>query len=192
MLNGASCLAWVMNLIGESDADALLACVEERYRRPSRVIFLPYLTGERTPHNNPDARGAFFGLDATTEKLDLVQAVLEGVAFSLKDAQQCLAEAGCRHSDPGFIGGGARSALWGRIIANVLGRPIVRYEGARFGPALGAARLAMIAATGATVAEVGRPPERGTTVVPDDAVADEYRERHQTFRSLYRSAEELF
>ena len=74
----------------------------------------------------------------------------------------------------------------------MLGRPIVHYEGGRFGPALGAARLAMIAATGATVAEVGRPPERGTTVVPDDAVADEYRERHQTFRSLYRSAEELF
>lgn len=192
MLNGASCLSWAMTLVGETDTAAVLSRVEERYRRPARQIFLPYLTGERTPHNNPSARGVFFGLDSETDRVDLVQAVLEGVAFSIREAQQCLAKAGARCGAPGFIGGGARSALWARIIANVLNTPILRYGAGEFGPALGAARLAMIAAAGRSVAETGLTPPVSETVTPDPAFVAAYEEPFERFKSLYRSVEGLF
>lgn len=187
LLNGASALAWFLKVLGEDDTDAALAAVAAGYHAPSPVTFLPYLTGERTPHNDPDARGAFFNLDQATGPSDLIQAVLEGVAYSLRDAQDCLDAAGAVVERPGFLGGGSRSHLWARIIATVLGRPLVRYRGAELGPALGAARLAIIAATGASVAETCTAPEEDETVEPDRALIDAYAERQETFRALYRA-----
>ena len=192
MLNGASAVAWAMSAVGETDYGAVLADVERAYAGPSPVLFLPYLTGERTPHNNPDARGVFFGLDPTTSKTDLIQAVMEGVAFSLKDAQDCLTAAGCDCPEPGFIGGGARSALWARIIATVLMRPIVKFEDGQLGPALGAARLAIIAATGASIGDVCYRPHRRECILPDAALVDAYAARHEKYRALYRSLKPLF
>ena len=87
MLNGASCLAWAAKLVGEDGIEALLARVEASYRGAGHVIFLPYLSGERTPHNDPYARGVFFGLDAEVSTEALIQSVLEGVAFSFAEAQ---------------------------------------------------------------------------------------------------------
>jgi xylulokinase len=192
MLNGASALSSTLQSIGESDIEGMLHAVEARYRGPSRLLFLPYLTGERTPHNNPDARGVLFGLDPDTEKADIVQAVLEGVAFSLRDAAECLeaADSACR--SPGFIGGGARSRLWAKIIADVTGLTLRRYRGADFGPALGAARLAIIAATGASVAEVCFPPEVEEEVAPDPALFAAYTPRYEKYRALYRALAPLF
>jgi xylulokinase len=193
MLNGASCLAWALRLVGESDASAILSDVSRRYRQPSRVIFLPYLTGERTPHNNPEARGVLFGLDPDTDKLDLVQSVLEGVAYSLREADECLDAAGSHCDEPGFIGGGARSELWAKIIATVLGRPIVKFGGdGAFGPALGAARLAIVAATGDPITDVAFAPQNRETVLPNAGLIEAYAERYQKFRSLYRSVRQLF
>ncbi|MGH6924419.1 MAG: xylulokinase [Propylenella sp.] len=192
MLNGASCLAWVLSLIGEADASAVLARVGERYRRPSQVVFLPYLTGERTPHNDPRARGVFFGLGLETDPSDLVQAVLEGVAFSIRDARERLRVAGCDCRAPGVTGGGARSELWARIIASVLGEPIVRYVGGQFGPALGAARLAMIASTGRSVQDVAVAPVVAQTIAPDAALAGAYDESFAKYTTLYQSVKELF
>jgi xylulokinase len=170
----------------------MLARVEESYRRPSRLIFLPYLSGERTPHNNAEARGVLFGLDPATEKTDVIQAVLEGVAFSLKDAKDCLEAAGCPCSEPAFIGGGARSAFWGRIVATVLGQPIMRFRGTDLGPAFGAARLAIIASTGAAVSAICRPPEDKEIIEPDGRLIADYAKRHQRFRALYKSLVGLF
>ncbi len=187
LLNGASCLAWAMKVLGQTDTDAALAAVAEGYRAPSPVIFLPYLTGERTPHNDPDARGAFFGLEQGTSRTELVQAVLEGVAYSLRDAQDCLDAAGAVVERPGFLGGGSKSRLWARIIATVLGRPLVRYRGADLGPALGAARMAIIAATGASVAEVCTAPEEEETIMPDAALVDAYAAKQPVFRALYKA-----
>lgn len=192
MLNGASALAFAMEMIGETDYAAMFAAVERDYRGPSRVLFLPYLTGERTPHNNPDARGVFFGLDPTVTKVDIVQAVMEGIAFSLKDAQDALEAAGCNCPEPGFIGGGARSAFWGRIIATVLGRPIVKYESGQLGPALGAARLAIVAATGDPIRSVCFRPREQQRTLPDEAFVGAYAERHEKYRALYRSLRGLF
>jgi xylulokinase len=102
-----------MRLVGETDIDAMLSAVAGRASRPAGILFLPYLTGERTPHNNPNARGVFFGLDPSTDKVDLIQAILEGVAFSLKDAQDCLEAAGRACLEPAFMGA-ARGACSGR------------------------------------------------------------------------------
>jgi xylulokinase len=191
LLNGASCLAFLMRLLGEADNDAALAAVERNYRGPSPVIFLPYLTGERTPHNDPDARGAFFGLDQASDRKDLIQAVLEGVAFSLRDAQDCLDAAGARVERPAFIGGGSRSRFWGRIVASVLNRPLVRYRGAELGPALGAARTAIIAATGASVAETCTSPDVDETIEPDAGFAGAYAGRQPVFRALYKATRQV-
>lgn len=187
LLNGASCLAWALKAFGESDTAAALAAVERDYRAPSPVIFLPYLTGERTPHNDPEAQGAFFGLEQGTSRTQMVQAVLEGVAYSLRDAQDCLDAAGAVVERPGFLGGGSKSRLWARIIATVLGRPLVRFRGADLGPALGAARMAIIAATGASVTAVCTAPEEEETIMPDAALVDAYAEKQAVFRALYKA-----
>lgn len=192
MLNGASALSSMLATIGDDDIEGVLRAVEERYAGPSRLLFLPYLTGERTPHNNPDARGVLFGLDPETTKREIVQAVLEGVAFSLRDAAECLEAANSACRSPGFIGGGSRSRFWAKIIADATGLTLRRYRGADFGPALGAARLAIVAATGAGVAEVCLPPDVEEEIVPDPARFEAYTPRYETFRALYRALAPLF
>jgi xylulokinase len=187
LLNGASCLAWAASLLGERDLGALLSRVEAQWRGPSRLLFLPYLAGERTPHDDPRARGVLFGLDAGTTAVELVQAVLEGVAFSLAEAQDCLAAAGTRVASLAAIGGGARSRLWTRILATVLDRPVILYAGGDKGPAFGAARLARLALTGEAPAEVCRKPEVAAVIEPDCHLVGAYRAQDARFRRLYRA-----
>jgi xylulokinase len=186
MLNGASCLAWAAGLLG-SGIDPLLREAEAGFAGPSEILFLPYLTGERTPHNDPHARGVFFGLSAGTRRADLVVSVLEGVAFSFADAAACLHEAGTPLTRAGVVGGGARSRLWTHILAAGLGLPLVRYEGGEQGPAFGAARLARLAVTGEDPEAVCTPPRIIEVVEPDPALTDAYRPRVDAFRRLYRA-----
>ena len=183
MLNGASCLAWAAQLVGASDIGALLEAVTARYKGPSRLLFLPYLSGERTPHNNTALRGALLGLDSTTDKLDVAQAVLEGVAFSLRDAKQALG-IDRTTSQPGFIGGGARSKLWSEIVATVLDMPLTCPEGADYWPALGAARLAMLCA-GGNAADVLRKPASASTVEPLNQWREAYGEKYHRYRKAF-------
>jgi xylulokinase len=192
MLNGASCLAWVARLLGESDIDALLARVEARYREPSRIIFLPYLSGERTPHNDPHARGVFFGMDADTTAEALVQSVLEGVALSIAEAQDALARAGTRVPRVAAIGGGSRSWFWMRILATALDRPIVLYREGAQGPAFGAARLARMAATEESPDSVCAMPVVAEVIEPEREKVDAYRASGEKFRRLYRTVKSEF
>ena len=187
LLNGASCLGWAARLLGEPDIPDLVARVEAAWRGPSRVLFLPYLAGERTPHNDPNARGVLFGLDAETGPVDLAQAVLEGVAFSLAESQECLRAAGTDVNALAAIGGGARSPFWMRLIATALDRPVTLYAGAAKGPAFGAARLARLAVTGEAVAEVCRKPPLAQILEPERALVAAYQERGARFRALYRA-----
>ena len=114
LLNGAGALAWAAGLLGKSDIGLLLAETEEAFTgKPSPVTFLPYLSGERTPHNNPHAKGVLFGLTAGTTPTQVTQAVLEGVALSLADAQGCLEATGAL---PGRDGG-----QWRRLAAAASG-----------------------------------------------------------------------
>ncbi|BCP52718.1 xylulokinase [Kaistia sp. 32K] len=185
MLNGASALAWAAQLVGEADIGKLLARVEAEPVRNSDLLFLPYLAGERTPHNDPYARGVFFGLTPATQTTDLVRAVLEGVAFSFADAQAALAAAGTRPTRMAVIGGGARSPLWIKMFADVLGVQIVLNEGGAKGPAFGAARLAILAATGGQPARICTAPPIRATIDPDPAETARYAEKIERFRRLY-------
>jgi xylulokinase len=187
MLNGASVLASLAGMLGTDDIPALLAELEPRFRAPGSVLMLPYLTGERTPHDDPFARGVLFGLTPETSRADLVQAALEGVAFSLADARDALATAGTLVTSAGFVGGGSQSRLWGRIIAGATGIPLRIYAGGARGPAFGAARLARLGLGTEDAAEVLAEPPVLETIDPEPALVDAYAARIGAFRSLYRA-----
>lgn len=190
MLNGASPLAFAAGLLGVGDTDELMADVEASFARPSPILVLPYLAGERTPHNDPFANGVVFGLTGATTRMDVVQGFLEGVAFTFADAFDALGLAGEEPQQIGFIGGGARSRLWARMIASVLDVPLVRYAAGDIGPAVGAACLGFVAA-GAGIGEICAPPV-ADVVEPDPALRDAYRPRIEAWRDLYRSLKPHF
>ena len=186
LLSAASCLAWVTRLTGAASEVALLAEVEAQDRPAAgALLFLPYLSGERTPHNDPAARGVFFGLSHDTDRRALARAVLEGVAFAFADAQQALLEAGAALREVSVVGGGARSMLWVRMLASVLDRPLVVRAGADVGPALGAARLARLAVSGERAEDVCSAPPTLHVLEPDPALRDHYRAPLERWRALY-------
>jgi xylulokinase len=186
MLNGAGVLAFAARLLGSSPAE-LEREASAGYRGPSEVLCLPYLSGERTPHDDPHARGVFFGLADATSRADVARAAMEGVAYALADARDCV-EAGAEPlGEVGLIGGGARSALWTRMIAAALERRIIRYRDGETGPAFGAARLARLAKTGEAPEDLCKPPPIADATDPDPALVAAFRPRIERFRSLYRA-----
>jgi xylulokinase len=189
ILAAAAALAWVAELLKEGAVGALLARVAawaaEPERRRTAPVFLPYLSGERTPHNDPEASGVFAGLRAGHGAEALVYAVLEGVTFALADGYDVLRAAGAPLDRCMLVGGGARSRFWGQMLADVLGLALSLPEGAETGAALGAARLAMLAAGAGTEASVCIAPQVRETFSPDPAMAGLYAPRLARFRALY-------
>jgi xylulokinase len=185
LLNGAGCLDWVARLFG-ADPSALIARVEATFSGPSPLTFLPYLAGERTPLNDPDARGVFANLEYATGPNDLVQAVLEGVAFSLAEGFNAFREVIDAESIP-LIGGGGRNRFWIRLVASVVGRPLERLAVTDNAAAFGAARLARLALTGEAARAVCTKPPVEETIAPDPDLHARYTERLPAFRALYRS-----
>ena len=192
ILSAASCLSWVTGLLGAESEKALLAEVEKNREGPADVVFLPYLTGERTPHNDPQAKGVFFGMTPETDPAELARAVLEGVAFAFADGQDALLAAGAEIEIVSVIGGGSRSPLWGRILASVLGRQLTYHSGGEVGPAFGAARLGRLAATGENPVDVCTLPPVDHTVDPEPEWAEIYAERLARYRRLYRQLKDEF
>ena len=184
ILSAASCLSWLAAATGAADEATLLAEAELADRDP-RVVFLPYLSGERTPHNDPDATGAFVGLTHATSRGDLTRAVLEGVAFALADGQDALLASGTAIGAVSVIGGGARSRFWGRILASALDRPLQYHAAAEIGPAFGAARLARLAASGEDPAAVCTAPPVEAVIEPEPALRDQLAARRRRFVALY-------
>ncbi|HLZ01606.1 MAG TPA: xylulokinase [Bradyrhizobium sp.] len=185
ILSAASCLAWIARLFGASEAD-LLAPLGPRPEAPSAVSFLPYLSGERTPHDDPAARGLLAGLSHGTDRAAIGQAVLEGVAFALADCRDALADTGIVIEEADAIGGGSRSQFWLSILANVLNLPIHRFADGDTGAAFGAARLGRLAVTGEAIEAICTRPRRIETFEPVPALADAYAERLPQWRKLYR------
>ncbi|AMJ60032.1 xylulokinase [Bosea sp. PAMC 26642] len=185
MLNGAACLSWIADVLKEPDIGALLQRTEHEAPRPTGLMFLPYLSGERTPHNDPSARGAFIGLSPHTTPASMVRAVLEGVAFSCLDAKDCLSAADTPLSSLSVIGGGSRSDFWIRVVASAIDLPLTRHDGGEQGPAFGAARLARLAVTGEAVRDVCMKPPVRDVIAPDPYLASFYGERMPRFRDLY-------
>jgi xylulokinase len=181
-LSAAASLAWWADITGRSEAD-LLAEVEVP-KSPSPALFLPYLGGERTPHNDGTIRGAFAGLSYATERHHLTQAVLEGVAFSLRDCLDALVASGTHIEAADVIGGGSRSRTWISIIASALNIPLHRLAAGETGGAFGAARLARMAVTGEAPETVCTPPNREETIAPDPGLAEVYASRLRQYRAL--------
>ncbi len=194
MLSAASCNKWLMDDIFKTDDYA----GEQRDITPDKlgnnhVYFLPYLMGERSPINDTNARGTFTGLTMDTSRTDLTQAVLEGVAFAIRDSFEVAKALGIDIRRSKICGGGAKSPLWKSIMANVLNIQLDVPESEQ-GPGMGGAMLAMVACgLYPTVADAcGRLVHTAETISPDPAIAARYEARYQQFKQIYPAMKELF
>jgi xylulokinase len=185
MLSAASCLRWFCTLVGSDEAALLAELSADDSAVNHAPIFLPYLVGERTPHNDPFAPGVFFGLTQASDRAACTYAVLEGVAFGLADGLDALRAAGTEVSELSLVGGGARSAYWAQLIADVLGVDILVHAGSEAGGALGAARLAWLA-VGGRVDDVCTRPAIAARHHPDPERHERLAPRLARFRDLYR------
>ncbi|MBE3638927.1 xylulokinase [Mangrovicoccus algicola] len=185
ILAATDSLNWLSRITGRSPADLLggLGALEA----PGRVRFAPYLSGERTPHNDSAVRGGFAGLDIAHGPQDLARAVIEGVSFALRDCQQALMATGTALDQCLAIGGGTRSRYWVELLASVLNQPLDLPAKGEFGAALGAARLAICGVTGADPDTVMTRPGIGETVMPRPDLIPAYDDAYAAWRELYPS-----
>ena len=194
MLSAASCNKWLMeNILKTSDYGAEQAAITEQMLGNNHVFFLPYLMGERSPINDTDARGTFIGMTMDTAREDLVLAVLEGVAFAIRDSVEVARSLGINISSSKICGGGAKSPLWKRIMANVLN---IRLEipVSEQGPGMGGAMLAMVAC--GTYPDVKSCCDALVSVVdviePEPELVSRYEARYQQFKKIYPAVKALF
>lgn len=184
ILSATDSLNWLSTISGK-DAAELTGELGDDLRAPSGVTFLPYLSGERTPHNDAAIRGSFTGLAHEIDRAGLTQAVLEGVAFAFRDSLEALAKAGTSLTRVTAIGGGSRSRYWLKSIATALGLPVDLPADGDFGAAFGAARLGLIAAESVDPHQVCTLPATAETIEPVATLAGAYDEAYQRYRKLY-------
>ena len=192
-LSSASCNQWWADILGNRNFAAQQAEIDENRLGVNPVLWLPYLMGERTPHNDASARAAFWGMSMDSTRADMTQAVLEGVAFGLKDALEGAKSAGVKVEVSRLCGGGAKSALWSKIIANVLG---IRLEMLKTeqGPGLGGAMLAAVGC-GAyqTVSEAADAiVEVSGSIVPERELTERYALRYAEWKKLYPALRSVY
>jgi xylulokinase len=192
MLSAASCNKWWLEDIMGTDAyekeQADITKLGE-----NKVFFLPYLMGERSPHNNPQARGTFIGMSMDTSRSDMTQAVLEGVGFALRDSLEVANKLGITVKKTKICGGGAKSALWRKMIANILNLEVEVLESEQ-GPGLGAAMLAMVACGEYSSVEeaVDAIVKVKSVEYPDKSLVAKYDERYNVFREIYPACVHVF
>ena len=192
MLSAASCNKWWNeDILRTTDYDAEQADITKLGE--NNVFYLPYLMGERSPHNNPDARAMFIGMSMDTTRADLTQAVLEGVSFGLRDSLEVARSLGNRIDRTKICGGGAKSPLWKKMIANIMNLKVDVIESEE-GPALGGAMLAAVGCGAYPDVEsaADRIVKVIDTVEPDPELVAKYEERYQKFRKIYPAVKELF
>ncbi|MEM9243504.1 MAG: xylulokinase [Pseudomonadota bacterium] len=191
-LSAASCLDWVAGIVGADDLTELLHHVEQN-EAEDVPIFLPYLSGERTPHNDPYARGVFFGMTHRTQPTHLVQAVLEGVAFAFAQGQAAMKDAGVDINHVSVVGGGARNRYWGKILSAALQQALCYNQDADVGAAYGAARLAWLGMhEKADPSEVFAPAKLLYSIMPETRRVEHYQQRQQLFNELYCQLKSVF
>ena len=192
MLSAASCNKWWMeDIVGTDDYAGEQKGIEKLGE--NHVYFLPYLMGERSPHNNPNARGTFIGMTMDTARADMTQAVLEGVAFALRDSLEVAKSLGIHLERTKICGGGAKSPLWKKMIANILNLKVDVIESEE-GPALGGAMLAAVACgeyenVEAAAAKIVKIVD---TVEPEAELVEKYEARYRQFREIYPACKPLF
>lgn len=194
MLSAASCNKWFMDdILRDSDYASIQEEIADGKLGENKVYFLPYLMGERSPINDTDARGTFIGMSADTTRSDMLLAVLEGVAFAIRDSFEVAESLGISIERSNICGGGAKSLLWKKIMANVLGIPLDTVKTEQ-GPGYGGAILAMVG-SGAydSVCEAcGALVDVAETVYPDDELTAKYEEKYQNFKKIYPALKEVF
>ncbi|MFT5676114.1 MAG: xylulokinase [Paraglaciecola sp.] len=188
MLSAASCLQWYAKSVAQKPLVDLLTDLESaEIDHQNCPIFLPYLSGERTPHNNPAATGSFFGLRHSSDQASLTHSVLEGVSFALADGVDVLHQSAGEAEEITLIGGGAKSKYWRQLLADVLNRPINYRKGGEVGPGLGAARLAQLAIdTSKSLEQICTQPKLEAVFEPNATNVEIYARRRQTFQQLYK------
>lgn len=187
MLSAASCLDWAARLTGLTTVPALISAAESADNQADPIWFLPYLSGERTPHNNPQAKGVFFGLTHQHGPAELARAVLEGVGYALADGMDVVHACGVTPKSITLIGGGARSSWWRQMLADISGLQLDYRTGGDVGPALGAARLAQIAVNpDKPLSDLLPQLQLEQTHCPDAQQHAVYQQRRETFRRLYQ------
>lgn len=194
MLSAASCNKWWMDdIIGTKDYAAEQRAITDQKLGTNHVFFLPYLMGERSPINDTDARGCFLGMTMDNTRSDMTQAVLEGVAFGIRDSLEVARSQGIQITRSRICGGGAKSPLWRKIFANVCNLEIEVIESEE-GPGYGGAMLAMVACREyASVEEIAKAFVKVVEVVkPDPEIVSRYQERYQVFQKLYPALKALF
>ena len=173
MLAATDSLDWLARVTDKTPAE-LTAALGTKLTPPSAALFMPYLSGERTPNNDAAIRSSFTGISAQTSRNDLTKAVLEGLAFGLKDSFEALVASGACVDSFIAIGGGAHSDYWLKLIATVLNLPLHIPEQGEFGAALGAARLGMVAAIGKVPSDVMTPPKIKRVIQPEQALTKDF------------------
>ena len=193
ILSAASCNKWwCEDILGTSDfKNEEMDC--EKYMGENNVFFLPYLMGERSPHNDVSARGAFIGMRPDTERKQMTLSVLEGVTFALRDCVEIAKEGGVKIEKTKICGGGAKSLLWRKIIANVLGIPVIRPM-CEEGPAYGGAILAMVGSGAfSSVNEACSKLLKDKDITyPDKELTEKYEKKYRVFKKLYPSLKDAF
>lgn len=186
ILSATDALNWYSTISGH-EAAALAQELGDELQAPSAVTFLPYLSGERTPHNDSLIRGSFTGLSHADNRVALTQAVLEGVAFAFRDNLEALTQAGTKLESILAIGGGSRSIYWLKAIATALNMPVHLPAAGDFGAAFGAARLGLIAATHADPLSICTAPRIVRTIEPQQELRAGYETAYQRYKGLYQA-----
>ncbi|MEM7599664.1 MAG: xylulokinase [Pseudomonadota bacterium] len=188
ILAASDALAWYAGLVGESPAD--LTDDFGALQAPGRALFLPYLGGERTPHNDAQVRGAMIGLEHVSDRAALARAVLEGVSFAFRDSLNAMNATGTRPARLLAVGGGSNSDYWLSAIATALDCPVDVPEDGDFGAAYGAARLGLMAAE-KSGAEIATPPKIARSIDPDPSLEPAFAEAHQRYTQTYLALKDL-
>jgi xylulokinase len=197
MLSAASCLRWVKDLTGEENEAKLIESVSRLSHQQlnSAPIFLPYLSGERTPHNDANASGSFLGLRTAHGKAELTYSVIEGVGFGLREGLVAMQNAGAKINSAQLVGGGSRSSYWNQLLSNILGIELCVGESASVGAALGAARLAWMCTQEQTMrswSKICSKPSSLAVYYPQTDKTDSLSIRYEIFRNAYRANKAWF
>jgi xylulokinase len=195
-LTAASAMTW-WSETSHTDVATLVNEVEQNKIHDPQLLFLPYLSGERSPINNPYARGVFFGLTHETQRAQLTQAVLDGVALNFAEGQDCILQSGTQKNGTwikqiAVVGGGARSLYWGKILAAALNQPLTYYANREVGGALGAARLAYLAVHGAASIKDFPSLPIEQIIKPDAKMVEIYAKKKERFKKLYQAIKSEF
>lgn len=190
ILSASASLEWLASIL-KRPAPKLTEALGSKITGPSPVSFLPYLAGERTPVGDADIRGVLMGLGPEAGDAILTHAVLDGVAFAFRDCLEALKVAGTQVKRLTAVGGGSRSELWLKIIATVLGVPVDVPASGDFGGAFGAARLGLIAATGADFRQICAPPKIARTIRPELGLQEDYERAYAHYVQIYPAIKEI-